>query len=219
MVRSSSISWSSVTDWGARQARPIRSCDLLPAPLYETLRPRLQPLVAQIRRRRRVLLGPNVTVLFENRETVLWHVHEVLRIEGRASADRIAEELEHYNCLVAAPGEIRATILIDGGSREEGERLSDQIVRNDDVLELRVGGARCVADCVESRAERGSPVRYVRFPLDDSLVDSDRLLDLPVQLWLYGSPPSVVLLPEETRRALALDVGKSTRSFVIEAAE
>lgn len=219
MAKSPTISWSSITHWGARQARPLGTCDLLPPALYEALRPRLQPLVAQIRRRRRVHLGPNVTVLFENRETVLWHVHEVLRIEGRASADRIAEELEHYNCLVAPPGEIRATVLIDGGSREEGERLSDQIVRDEDVLEFRVGGARCVADCVESRAEPGSPVRYVRFPLDDSLIDSERLLQLPAELWLRGSPPSVVSLPEETRRALALDVGKSTRSFVLEAAE
>lgn len=52
--------------------------DVVDARTYDRLRPRYRELVARILAARRVRLGESALVLFENRETVLWQIHEVL---------------------------------------------------------------------------------------------------------------------------------------------
>ena len=180
--------------------------DVLSNTRFEEVRPRLRPLVSELRRRRRHRLEPHCTVAFENRETVLWQIQEVLRVEGRTDPMHIAEEVARYDALLPRAGELRATIFIDGGPQEEAAELCARLASDSKSLQLRVGSARCFAECVEVGPEPSSPVRYVRFPLREAGVRERDFAEWPSTLLLSGTLTAASPLPRGTRRALAHDL-------------
>jgi hypothetical protein len=69
--------------------------------------------VIALKRRRRVALGDNLSLLFENRETVLFQIQEMVRTERIVHDDKVREEVEAYNGLVPEAGELSATLFIE----------------------------------------------------------------------------------------------------------
>lgn len=180
--------------------------DLLPNRRFEDVRPRLQPIMAEMRRRRRHRLGPHCTIAFENRDTVLWQIHEVLRVEGRQRPDQIVDELHRYDPLVPRFGELRATVFVDGGPPEVAAELCACLATGAAALQLRVGEATCHAECVEEKPEPRDPVRYVRFPMADVGLRPLHLANLPATLFLRVYRAVETSLPRELMHALATDL-------------
>ena len=197
-----------ITDTRDRpEPRLLRSDDLISCEAFERRREGLLRSSTRLRQRRRCRVSPHVTLSFENRETVLWHVQEIMRLEGRTAQHQIEEELSRYDCLVPRTGELRATVMIDGGSWETGQRLSRQIAENAEVLMLRVGTTSCFADCVESRPLMDSPLRYVRFAVGGAGVCNADFARTPVELALLVEPYTRVTASPSLCEALAEDLG------------
>ena len=184
----------------------VTARDILPNHRFESIRPRLQPLVAKIRKQRRHRVSPHCMVAFENRETVLWQIQEVLRVEGRLEQHHVDEELVRYRALLPRPGELRATVYVDGGPVEIADALCERIGTDSSALELRVDRKSCFAECVDERPEVSSPVRYVRFPIEASGIRVRELASRPARLLLSGSSNPSAYLPSDVRRALATDL-------------
>ena len=193
------------------EPRVLRSDDLLCREAFERGREGLLRSSTRLRQQRRCRVGPNVTLSFENRETVLWHIQEIVRLEGRTARHQIEEELSRYDCLVPRTGELRATVMIDGGSWEAGQRLSRRIAANAGALVLRLGTTSCFADCVESRPLLDSPLRYVRFAVGEAGVCNADFARTPVELALLVEPYAHVTAPRSLCEALADDLGATTR--------
>lgn len=71
---------------------------------------------------RRVHLGPHLTFLFENADTVRYQVQEMMRVERIVREVDIQHELDTYNDILGGPGELGATLLIeidDPGLRDD----------------------------------------------------------------------------------------------------
>ena len=66
-----------------------------------------------IKGRRRIHVGEHLTFLFETTETMRYQVQEMLRVEGRSSAEDIAHEVATYNELLGDQGELGCTLLIE----------------------------------------------------------------------------------------------------------
>ena len=190
----------------AHDGHSLTVADILPNDLFEAARPRLRPLLQELRRVRRRRIGPHCSILFENRETVRWQIQEVLRVEHRSEPHQVVEELVRYSPLLSAPGELRATVLIDGGPPEDADRLCMSLARDPATLQLRVGDCRCVAECVDQTPELPSPVRYMCFRLADRGVRADDLLTRPVDLVLRDSCTHIEQLPPAVCRALVTDL-------------
>jgi len=169
----------------------------------------LRPAIAALRQARRCRLGSDVTIAFENRETVLWQVHEVLRVEGRSAPHQIREELRRYDCLVPRPGELRATLMVDRGDRAAGDRLSRLVASNPGVVSIRIGQTRCGADCVEPRPWVDSPIRYVRFAVAERGIEPLDFLTRPVELAMHAAPRTSTVATSTLRDALATDLNVS----------
>ncbi|MEM7435791.1 MAG: DUF3501 family protein [Myxococcota bacterium] len=184
----------------------IRSDDLLPVAMFERIRPKLHPAIVALRETRRCRLGPQVSLSFENRETVLWHIHEVIRIERRFAPRQIREEVRRYDCLVPRCGELRATLMVDGGSSSDGARLSQLVSSSRGAVSLRVGALRCRADCVEYDGPCESPVHYIRFPVAEAGITARDFLSNLVVLELSTEPRVVVTASPHLRDALATDL-------------
>src|SRR4051794_30744006 len=88
---------------------------------YEREREAFTDHVIGVKRRRRIPLGPLVTLVFENRETIRFQIQEMARIEKLISDEAIEAELRAYNPLIPEPGTLSATLFV--------ELTSDELLR------------------------------------------------------------------------------------------
>lgn len=93
--------------------RPLTLDDLLALDDYERERDENRRRVIQLKARRRLALGRMVSVVFENRLTVLHQVQELLRAQRLNDPDAVARELSSYNGLLPAEGSLGATLFIE----------------------------------------------------------------------------------------------------------
>src|SRR5262245_56879599 len=93
--------------------------DVYPPPVYEPIRDDMRRKVIEIKRARRVALGPEVSVVFENRATMIFQVCEMLRAEHIREPAMIEEEIAVYNTLLPDAGELSATLFVEITSADE----------------------------------------------------------------------------------------------------
>jgi uncharacterized protein DUF3501 len=105
---------------------PVQRSELLDWMTYDEQRERVRPEMIAVKAARRVLVGPAFAFLFENRDTVRYQVHEMLRTEQIVREVDILHELTTYNELLGGDGELGCTLLI--GIEDERER-ADKLVR------------------------------------------------------------------------------------------
>jgi hypothetical protein len=89
-------------------------------------------------RTRRVHVGPHLTVLFENHETVRYQVQEMMLAERIVRETDVQHELDTYTELLGGPGELSATLLIE---IEEPRERDEKLVRWLDLPQPEVVGA------------------------------------------------------------------------------
>ncbi len=150
--------------------KPIARDELLDLGAYEALRERFLSRVLEAKKPRYVRLGTNMTGLFENRDTVLFQIQEMLRTERITQEKAILHELETYNELVPGNGELSLTLFIEYSERDERERMLMTLAGVEDKFALRVAGelVRVVPDPRATDPARTMAVQYLKFPLGDS---------------------------------------------------
>ncbi|MES1185566.1 MAG: DUF3501 family protein [Myxococcales bacterium] len=150
--------------------KPISRDELLDLGAYERIRETFLRSVLERKRPRYVKLGPNMTALFENRDSVLFQIQEMLRTERISQEKAILHELETYNALVPGDAELSATLFVEYQDRDERERMLAALAGLEDKFRLRVGAEKLPAtpDTRGSDPERTMAVHYVKFPLTPS---------------------------------------------------
>jgi hypothetical protein len=123
-------------------------------------------------RYRRVRIGPRVTLVFENRQTLWFRVQDVLRIARLAERDRVQQELEVYNRLLPGPGRLHAALIL---SIAEEQRTSAELEvwqsLGGNQLRFSIGAAMSrPADLLTCRPEDRciGAAYWVRFAVDDA---------------------------------------------------
>jgi hypothetical protein len=143
--------------------------DILPLPEYERVRGDFRQRVIEIKRRRRVGIGDEISLTFENRQTILFQIQEMIRAERMTDRGKILEEIETFNDLIPGQGELSATLFIEiveqGKIRETLDRLKG--IDNGRSLYLQIGEEKVfgVFEAGRSTDEKISSVHYVKFPL------------------------------------------------------
>jgi hypothetical protein len=149
---------------------PIRFEEIKNLHEYELIRNPFRSDVIEVKRRRRISVGPLVTLVFENRTTVLFQIQEMLRAERIAEPAKVQDEIDVYNSLLPGPGEIAATLFIEVTEEARVKPVLDSFIGLDEgrSLWLESGGRRFFAKFEEGhgREDKISAVHYVRFVLD-----------------------------------------------------
>jgi hypothetical protein len=104
-------------------ARVLAALALPSTAAYERGRAAYLRHMTAVKRQRRVRLGPHAAVLFENLETVRAQILEVLHVEGDTPSRRL-RLADEYACLLPVPGELRATLLLDGDAMDVARSLA-----------------------------------------------------------------------------------------------
>jgi Protein of unknown function (DUF3501) len=150
--------------------KSISRDELLDMAAYERIRENFLRSVLLRKRSRYVKLGPNMTALFENRDSVLFQIQEMLRTERITQEKAILHELETYNALVPGDRELSATLFIEYQERDERERMLVALAGLEDKFRLRVGSELLpvIPDQRGADHERTMAVHYVKFPLTEA---------------------------------------------------
>src|SRR5437588_117308 len=102
--------------------RKVTQDELLALGAYESLRDSFRARMIAHKRERRVLLGPEMSVLFEDHDTVMLQVQEMLRAERISDPTAVQAELDTYNDLVPPDRALLATLMVeinDGALRDQ----------------------------------------------------------------------------------------------------
>src|SRR5512134_1549278 len=100
--------------------------DILGFSAYEQVRQKFREDIIQKKQNRRVSVGDKVSLVFENRDTVIFQIQEMLRAEKITDLDKIREEIAVYNELIPDPGELSATLFLE---IEDQSHLRDELLK------------------------------------------------------------------------------------------
>jgi len=152
--------------------------DILPLADYERVRAILRPLFIREKERRRLGVGSHLTFIFENAQTSWYQIEEMIRSEKMTDRAAIEHEIETYNELIPADGELVATLLIQYAEAGEREAALSRLVGLERHLWLVLGAKKIPAsfDDRQMSTEKISAVQFVRFPLQG--VSGPQLLEL-----------------------------------------
>lgn len=194
---------------------PLTLADIADLRAYERERDRFRAEVIELKRRRRVSVGPIVTFVFENRTTVRFQIQEMARAERMLTDAAIEAELAVYNALLPGNGELSATLFLELADRSALEEWLPALVGIERSVVLRIGDASsglavsAVPEAAHAaqltREDVTASVHYVRFPVGAD--SADRLRDGPVVLAVeHPRYRYETLLSAETRAELASDL-------------
>lgn len=193
--------------------RKLELADIADLRAYERERDALLASVIALKRRRRVGVGPFVSMVFECRETVRFQVQEMARAERMGTDAEILAELEAYNPLVPDPGELVATLFIELTSREELETWLPRLVGIERSVRLRLPDSSVVSAAPDeghasqlSREDVTASVHYVRFRLAPREIEATRTGSVALGIE-HPAYTHWTELSEETRAELLADLG------------
>jgi hypothetical protein len=156
--------------------KPVDRGEILGLAEYEAVRPHFRVRVIEEKKRRRVALGPKATATFENRDTVMLQIQEMLRTERITREAAILHEIETYNQLVPGKDEVSCTLMIEIPDHDARDRFLVEARGLERHVALVAGDqrARAMWDPARELEDRTSAVHYLKFPLDPRLADALR---------------------------------------------
>jgi hypothetical protein len=190
--------------------KPVRRDEVLGLADYEAIRDRFRARVIQEKKLRRFALGEKAMALFENHDTVLLQIQEMLRTERITREAAVAHEIETYNQLVPGEHELSATVMIEIPDTTERDAFLARVPGFQKHVALVVDGKRVDAIWEKSREieDRASAVNYVRFALgpDAAKHVREQGKDARVEMIVdHPAYPVRVAVPPATLASLAED--------------
>jgi len=149
--------------------------DLYSLEQYSELRADFRDKVIEHKRNRRLPLGTNATLYFEDKLTMQYQVQEMLRIERIFEATGINEELDAYNPLIPDGSNWMATFMVEFPDEEERRAMLTHLVGIEDKVWIQVGDGEKIRpiadeDLERSDEEKTSAVHFLCFELDEKQV-------------------------------------------------
>ena len=180
---------------------------------YELIRDDWRKTVIETKARRRILLGPKMSLVFENRLTVLNQIQEMCRAERIVKPDAVQQEIDVYNELLPGDREVAATLLIEITDEQRIQPELDGLIglTTGRHVYLEAGGRKVWAQFLEGQAreDRIAAVQYLRFPVGSEPAAAAALASGSGPVVLGVDHPAyhvAVELPDATRRELARDL-------------
>ena len=147
---------------------------------YEREREDFRRHVIALKKRRRIHVGPFLTLLFENRDTIRFQIQEMARVEKTFTDEGIQTELDVYNPLIPEPGALAATLFVELTTDDQLREWLPKLVGIERHVVLRIGAGgnaievRCTVDADHekqlTRDEITASVHYIHFQLTSDQV-------------------------------------------------
>lgn len=147
--------------------KAITTDDVIPYDEYERQRDVFRSRIIALKQRRRISIGPLITVVFENRETLRFQIQEMIRAERIVDSLKVQDELDVYNALLPDLDELSATLLIEITDEAKIKEKLDQFMGLDhgDKMAILAGAEEAFGEFEGGRSHETkiSAVHFVRF--------------------------------------------------------
>lgn len=178
---------------------------------YLALRPAVRQAIIEHKKNRRVDLGANASLYFEDYMTMKYQVQEMMRAEGLRDAAAIQEEIDAYSPLIPDGSNLKATFMLEFPDEYERRRRLAGLIDIEHKIWLRIDGyAKVYAiadeDLPRSTQEKTSAVHFLRFEFSPEMIQAARnraawSLGCDHALYLHEVTP----LPENVASSLTHD--------------
>jgi hypothetical protein len=180
---------------------------------YAQRRKEFRAEVMAHKKNRKLTLGSNASLYFEDALTMQYQVQEMLRIERIFEAEGIQEELDAYNPLIPDGSNWKATFMMEYPDPEERRVKLAGLIGIEDKVWVQVADfdrVYAIADEDLERAdeEKTSSVHFLRFELSPEMVQavkSGTAVSAGIEHPNYTEAAEPV--PGNIRDALAADLG------------
>ncbi len=151
--------------------------DLYSLEKYAEIRDDFRGRVMAHKINRRLNLGDNIVLLFEDRLIMQYQVQEMLKAEKIFEADGIQEELDAYNPLIPDGTNWKATMMIEYPEVSERTHMLSRLVDIENRVWMQIEGHDRVYPIADEDLERAtedktSAVHFLRFELDPPMIDA-----------------------------------------------
>lgn len=190
--------------------RKIEPSAIVPLPQYAGERAERRKRITELKKHRRLEVGPVATFYFESYDTMLHQVHEMLFIE-KGGAEQLPDELAAYNPLIPQGSELVATVMFEIDDPLRRARVLASLGGIEHKAFIRIGSdiVRGVAEEDQERSRedgKASSVQFIRFPFSAAQIAAFRGGKGEVVVGFdhpdYGH---MALMPASVRQALAQD--------------
>jgi Protein of unknown function (DUF3501) len=189
----------------------VTRSEILDIAQYENIRNEFRNRIIALKKRRRLGVGPMITIVFENHDTALSQIQEIMRAERIVDEKAIQHEIDTYNELLPEHNELAATMFIE---LKEAGRIREEITRfhglnTGEATYLQVGGGRSPAIFAAGQSDdrRISAVQYLRFRFTDGQRDAFVKGEGEIKLVIdHPNYQHTALIDGELRRELAGDL-------------
>ncbi len=169
--------------------KPLIAQDLVPTAEYEQQREQFRSQIIALKQRRRISVGPLITLIFENRETLRFQTQEMIRVEHILDPHKVQDELDVYNALMPGSGELSATLLIEITEPDRMKEWLDVFMGLDhgETVAIRAGSEQAFGQFEggHSHETKISAVHFVRFRPTPSMAAAFADLHVPVTLTVH----------------------------------
>ena len=199
-----------MNDPQAGTRRQLSRADILPLDEYVKIRREQRREISELKRQRRVEIGPFATFYFENFATMWQQVQEMLYIEKGGEA-QIADELAAYNPLIPQGNELVATVMfeIDDPRRRATGLARLGGIENCAFIEIAGEKIRGEPDPTRENTDpngKASAVQFIRFPFAPQQITAFKKPGAPIVIGFdHPNYSHMAVMPEPMRAALAED--------------
>lgn len=153
--------------------------DLLTIDEYNAQRPALRQAMMEHKKTRRVALGPNAMLHFEDYMVMRYQVLELIRVEKIREEADLLQELEAYNPLIPDGRNLKVTFMLEYPDPEERRERLSQLVGVEELISIKIGSCDpvypiCNEDLARSTEDKTSSVHFLRFEFTDEMVAAAR---------------------------------------------
>ncbi|HWC51731.1 MAG TPA: DUF3501 family protein [Nitrospira sp.] len=192
--------------------RTLTSEDILSIEEYEKQREAFRSRIIALKQRRRIALGPLISLVFENRETLQFQIQEMVRAERIVEPAKVKDEVEVYNALLPTDQELSATLLIEITDAAVMKEWLDRFMGLDRGRTIAIiAGGESVFGQFEgghSHETKISAVHFLRFQPSSTLKEAFADLRQPVSLMVdHNGYRETVPVPGSLREEWLSDLG------------
>jgi Protein of unknown function (DUF3501) len=190
--------------------------DVLSIEDYEKQRESFRSRIIALKQRRRISIGPLLTLVFENRETLRFQIQEMLRVERILDPAKVQDELNVYNALLPTSHELSATLLIEITEEAKMKEWLDRFMGLDrgPTVAIKAGGETVFGEFEggHSHDTKISAVHFVRFRPSDTMKAAFADLRQPVSLTVdHNGYRETVSVPGSMREEWLSDLTNSSQ--------
>jgi Protein of unknown function (DUF3501) len=200
-----------MNDSRTRPHRQLTRADILPLDEYVKIRRERRREITELKRQRRVEIGPFATFYFENFATMWLQVQEMLYIEKGGEA-QIADELAAYNPLIPQGSELVATVMFEIDDPHRRATALGRLGGIENCAFIEIAGQKIRGEPDPTRENtspdgKASAVQFIRFPFAPQQIATFKKPGTQTVIGFdHPNYSHMAVMPEPVRAALAEDL-------------